>query len=286
MSSRFPDRVPLPAALLAALLPAMAAAIVLLGASDSDGGTQRRVLRVAADPNNYPFTDDRRRGFENRIAELLARELGMELRYVWRAQRRGFFRETLGQGRADLVLAAPAGLERVLTTAPYYRSTYVLAWRKDRRLAIGSLDDPALRRLRIGVPLVGDDGANPPPALALARRGLSANVVGFTVYGDYRDPSPPSRILNALARGEIDVAAVWGPLAGAYARRSRVPLVLRPIAPAPRDGELPFAFDIAMAVGKGRAALRDSIDLALRRKRADIDRILDEYGIPRVEPRS
>ncbi|MGE5178322.1 MAG: quinoprotein dehydrogenase-associated putative ABC transporter substrate-binding protein [Bacteroidota bacterium] len=301
MSSRFPElqapaprpRAPLPlaarraravaAAVVAALLPAAAAAIVLLGAHDSSAGAPRRVLRVAADPNNYPFTDSLRRGFENRIADLLARDLGMEVRYVWRAQRRGFFRETLSSGDADLVLAAPAGFDKALTTGPYYRSSYVLVSRRDRKLRIRSLDDPALRGLRIGVPLVGGDGTNPPPALALARRGLAANVVGYTVYGDYREPSPPARILDAVARGDIDVAAVWGPLAGDYAKRSPVALDVRPIVPEREDAGIPFAFDISMAVRKGNAALRDSIDGVLRKESHAIARILDRYGVPRLD---
>jgi ABC-type amino acid transport substrate-binding protein len=133
---------------------------------------------------------------------------------------------------------------------------------------------------------VGGDGTNPPPALALARRGLAANVVGYTVYGDYREPSPPARILDAVARGDIDVAAVWGPLAGDYAKRSPVALDVRPILPGPVDAGIPFAFDIAMAVRKGNAALRDSIDQLLRRDRVAIARILDGYQVPRVEPKT
>jgi quinoprotein dehydrogenase-associated probable ABC transporter substrate-binding protein len=241
---------------------------------------------VAADPNNYPFSDERLGGFENKIAELLARDLGVRLQWVWRAQRRGFFRETLQEGNADLVLGVPAGFERALTTRPYYRSSYVFVSRRDRRLRISSFDDPGLRSLKIGVQLIGDDGANTPPAHALAERGLADNVVGFPVYGDYRETAPPARILDAVARGKVDVAAVWGPLAGSYARRSRVPLDITPIRRWSGRSALPVAFDIAMGVRKGDAALKEAVDRVLARERRTIERILDEYGVPRLPPES
>jgi ABC-type amino acid transport substrate-binding protein len=133
----------------------------------------RRVLRVAADPNNLPFSNQRLEGFENKLAALVAKDLGAELEYSWRAQRRGFFREMLKEGRCDLVMGVPAGFEMGLTTKPYYRSSYVFVTRKDRDLKLASLDDSALTNLTIGVQLVGDDGANPPAAHALARRAAT-----------------------------------------------------------------------------------------------------------------
>src|SRR5215203_620586 len=149
-----------------------------------------RVLRVAADPNNLPFTNARLEGFENALAELVARELGARLQYTWRAQRRGFFRETLGEKRCDLVLGVPAHFERALTTAPYYRAGYVFVARAERGLDIRSFDDPRLRELTIGVTVIGEDGAQTPPEHALARRGIVDNVIGFSVHGDYRDANP------------------------------------------------------------------------------------------------
>src|SRR3954469_168427 len=156
-------------------LPALAL-LVPVSAHAPASPPPRRVLRISADPNNLPFTNERREGFENKIAELLAREMGAELHYAWRAQRRGFFRESLKGGECDLVLGVPAGFERALTTAPYYRSSYVFVSRKDRHLDVRTFDDPALRTLKIGVQLVGDDGVNPPPAHALAARGIIDNV--------------------------------------------------------------------------------------------------------------
>ena len=247
----------------------------------TQGPPSKRVLRVTADPNNLPFSNDKREGFENKLAELIAKELDADLQYSWRAQRRGFFRETLKENRADLVLGVPAHFEMALTTASYYRSSYVFVYRKDRNLRLHSLDDPVLHKLKIGVQMIGNDETNTPPAHALAHRGIVDNVVGFTLYGDYRDPNPPARIVDAVVKGDVDVAVVWGPLAGYFAKQASVPLEVVPVSPA-ADPNLPFTFSIAMGVRKSDKALHDEIDAVLHRKRKEIDAILDEYGIPRV----
>jgi len=239
------------------------------------------VLRVCADPNNLPYSNERQEGFENKIADLIAKELDANLQYSWRAQRRGFFRETLKENRADLVLGVPAHFDMALTTAPYYRSSYVFVYRKGRGLDIHSLDDPALRKLTIAVQMIGNDGANTPPAHALANRGIIDNVIGYTVYGDYSQENPPARIIEAVAKGAVDVALAWGPLAGYFARQQSLPLEVVPVSPA-ADPHLPFTFSIAMGVRKGDKLLRDEIDAILTRKRPEIEAILDEYGVPRV----
>jgi mxaJ protein len=241
----------------------------------------RRVLRVTSDPNNLPFSNEKREGFENKLAQLIAKELGANLQYSWRAQRRGFFRETLKEDRADLVLGVPAHFDMALTTAPYYRSSYVFVYRKDRNLSLHSLDDPALHKLKIGVQMIGNDETNTPPAHALAHRGIVDNVVGFTLYGDYRDPNPPARIVDAVVKGDVDVAVVWGPLAGYFAKQASVPLEVVSVSPA-ADPNLPFTFSIAMGVRKGDKPLRDEIDAVLARKHKEIEAILNEYGVPRV----
>jgi mxaJ protein len=245
------------------------------------GPPLKRVLRITADPNNLPFSNQRREGFENRIADLIALELDANIEYSWRAQRRGFFRETLKEDRADLVLGVPAHFEMALTTTPYYRSSYVFVYRKDRNLGLHSLDDPALHKLKIGVQMIGNDETNTPPAHALAHRGIVDNVVGYTLYGDYRDPNPPARIVDAVVKGDVDVAVVWGPLAGYFAMHASAPLEVVPVSPA-ADPNLPFTFSIAMGVRKGDRTLHDELDAVLQRKHKEIDAILDEYGVPRV----
>jgi quinoprotein dehydrogenase-associated probable ABC transporter substrate-binding protein len=248
----------------------------------SPGPEAKRVLRISADPNNLPFTNRRLEGFENRIAAVVARELKADLQYLWRAQRRGFFRSALEEGECDLVLGVPAGFERALTTVPYYRSSYVFVTRPDRRIQVRSLDDPALRGLKIGVQLIGDDGFNTPPAHALAARHLVDNLVGFTVYGDYTQENPPARIIDAVRKGDVDIGIAWGPLAGYFARRAGGELAIVPVAPEIDRTGLPLAFDIAMGVRKGDKVLRDQLNEVLERRRDEIGRILDEYGIPRA----
>jgi mxaJ protein len=253
-----------------------------VAATPAPDRTGRPILRVCADPNNLPFSNQSAQGFENRIAERLAEALGADLRYTWWAQRRGFLRNTLNAHTCDVVMGVPTALDRVAHTRPYYRSTYVFVTPRGRP-PVGSFDDPSLRRLRVGVPLIGDDGANPPPEHALARRHIVDNVIGFGVYGDYAGADPPLDLLRALGRGEIDVAAVWGPLAGYFVRREQLSLAITPVHPDHDDG-VPLTFDIAVGVrpGAADAALRDRLDRALQNQRKQIEGILDEYGIPRV----
>ncbi len=154
--------------------------------------------------------------------------------------------------------------------------------RRDRALNIRSFDDPRLKHLRIGVQIVGDDGANTPPAHALANRGVRGNLVGYTVYGDYREPHPASRIVDAVAKNEVDVAVVWGPLAGYFASRASVPLDVVPVTPKLDLPYLPFVFDIAMGVRRGDSTFKTRIEDVIERRRGSIDSILAAYGVPRA----
>jgi len=246
--------------------------------------SSHKKLRVCADPNNLPFSNERLEGFENRIAEVLARDLHAELEYFWWAQRRGFVRNTLKTGDCDLIVGIATGVEMVLTTAPYYRSTYVFASRKDRDLQIRSFDSPRLKQLKIGVQIIGDDYANTPPVHALARRGIT-NVHGYRVLEDYRQPNPPARILDAVVRGEVDVAVVWGPLAGYFAGKQHIPLQLTPVAPRIDTPSPPFVYDISMGVRQKEIGLKREIEAAIARNRGEIDRILAEFHVPRVDTR-
>ena len=270
MSSRFPER---------RLALALLVLVALAGASVA-AGQFRGALRVCADPNNLPFSNRRREGFENRIAAVLADELHARLEYTWAPQWRGFIRKTIDAGRCDVIMGLPAASDRVLTTRPYYVSTYVFLSRRDRGLRIRSLDDPALRQLRIGIHFVGDDYANPPPAHALGRRGIVNNVVGYSLYGDYSKPNPPAELVHAAARGEVDVAIVWGPFAGYFGARERVPMTLTPVTPAVDPPGLRFAFPIAVGVRRDDPALRARLEAALQRRHTEVERILRAYRVP------
>jgi mxaJ protein len=241
---------------------------------------QAATLRVCADPNNLPFSNRAGQGFENKIVALMAKNLGEDVSYTWWAQRRGFVRNTLKAGKCDVWPGVATGYDLVLTTRPYYRSSYVFVTRADRKLDITSFDDPRLRQLTIGVEMVGNDAMNTPPTHALARRGMIGNVRGYMLYGNYKRPNPPAVIVQAVERGDIDLAIVWGPLAGYFGARESGKLTLTPVQPSPDGPGWPMAFDISMGVRKGNTAFRNEIDRELVRDRAAIDAILTEYHVP------
>jgi len=242
-----------------------------------------QTLRVCADPNNLPFSDQSGAGFENRIVELVAAHLDRTVEYVWRAQRRGYVREGLNEGACDVIPGVAANLETALTTRPYYRSTYVFVWRDDRQLELSSLDDERLSSLTIGIQLIGDDFSNTPPAHALARRGHVQNVRGYMIYGDYGAPAPSSNIIRAVARGDIDAAIVWGPLAGYFATREAAPLTLAPVTPQLDPPGSPMTYEIAMAVRRSDLNLRRDINQALIARKSEIDAVLASYAVPRLD---
>ncbi len=266
----------------AALMRKLIGTLVVAWASAAAADTARE-LRVCAAPNNLPFSNQRLEGFENKIAEIIAADMNASVRYTWHPQQRGFIRNTLKAKACDLVMGVPTGYDLVLPTKPYYSASYVFVYPKNRKLDLHSFDDPALRELQIGLHAFGADGANSPPAHALARRGIVSNVVGFTILDT--DDSPPGRIIAAVAAGEIDVAIVWGPFAGYFAQQQPVELAVVPVQAAVSGADriaLPFTFDIAMGVRRDDAAFKAQIEGILERKHSDIQKVLDAYGVPRV----
>ncbi len=241
------------------------------------------LLRVCADPNNLPFSNGRREGFENKLADLVAKDLGKKVVYAWWPERRGFIRETLNAGRCDIVMGVPAGYDLALTTRPYYRSTYVFVSRRDRNLHIRSFNDPRLRTLKIGVHAAGADDAVVPAVQALSHRGIVTNVRGYSIYGDYSKPNPPADLVEGVVKGEVDVAIGWGPLVGYFARRSPVPLDVVAVSPQVDIPYTPFVFDIAMGVRHNDTALRDALDKVIERRQSEIDHVLATYGVPLVQ---
>ncbi len=241
---------------------------VLLGAAFSAAE-----VKVCADPDALPFSNVRQQGFENRLALMLARELHTRVHYTWERMGHGFVRDILNKSRCDILLGIPVGYRGLLTTEPYYRSSYVFAVRKDSGLRITSFDDPQLRRCRIGVQAVGEEYA--PPAQALSRRGLLANLHAANALGPDRD-----RMLRALLARDIDVAVVWGPQAGYFDQEHGHPFVLTPVQPEVDVPALPMTFMIAMGVRQRDVALRDRLDRFLQRRRVPIQRLLRSYGVP------
>ena len=239
-------------------------------------------FRVCADPNNLPFSNQKQQGFENKIAELFAKELGSALEYTWWPQRRGFLRGTLNAGRCDVIIGVPAQFGAVLTTQPYYQSTYAFVYPQTAAYQLTSLDDAILGHLRIGVHLIGDDYTNSPPAHALSARGIIEKVVGYSVYGNYAEDSPPSKIVEAVATGEIDAAIVWGPIAGYFAQQHTPPLNVVPLPADAGSPTLPFSYEMAMGVRKGNTGLKATLDMLLELKAAEIRAIFNDYGVPLI----
>lgn len=258
--------------------------LVILAALILGSGAARAAdLRVCADPNNLPFSNDKGEGFENKIVALIARDMGAKVEYTWWAQRRGYVRNTLRSLKCDLWPGVATAVDMLATSRPYYRSTYVFVTRADRHLNIASFDDPQLRKLKIGVQMVGNDAMNTPPTHALARRGIIDNVRGYMLYGDYAKPNPPAAIIDAVEDGDIDAAVVWGPLAGYFAAKEPHPLMLTPVEPAIDGAQWPMVFDISMGMRRGESDFKDKIDELLMKERPAIDAILAQYHVPRVD---
>jgi mxaJ protein len=263
MSSRFREALAIAACLLA-------------------GAAHAGELKVCADPNNLPFSNKAGQGFENKLAEMIAADLGAELTYTWRAWRRSFLRETLNAKACDVVMGVPAAFGKVLATRPYYKSGYAFVAPAEAP-TVSSFDDPALKTASIGVQIIGDDGEGTPPAYALSKRGMIENMRPYTTVGDYSDETPASGIVDAVAQGKIDMAIVWGPVAGYFANRENKPLKVTLVTP-PFDGPgLPMGFEISVGVRKESKELRDEIDAALARLQPRIDALLSDFSVPRLD---
>jgi mxaJ protein len=228
-------------------------------------------LKVCADPDALPFSNRNQQGFENKLAAMLARDMHADLTYTWQRLGRGFVRNFLNKSQCDLVLGIPSNFRQMLTTDPYYRSTYVFVTRKSRNLRLASFDDPRLRQMHVGVQIVGEEYA--PPAIALGRRGLVANVVGFETATN------ASSVTDAVLKGKVDTAVEWGPLAGYFARKHPGALQLDPV-PEVDIPALPFTFMISMGVRKGNTQLRDRLNQFIARRKPEIDQLLRSYGVP------
>ncbi len=239
----------------------------------------QKALRVCADPGNMPFSNRAGQGLENNLAQLVASKLGERVEYTWQSQRKSFDPDALAFGACDVFLGVPSSLDSVAVTQRYYRSSYVFVSRRDRNLHIASLLDSRLSQWRIGLNVVGEDYA--PPAFALARQGITQNMIGFSLFGASGEANPSQKIIDAVERGVVDVAIVWGPIAGYYALSAETPLAIEPVSPSMFSG-VPFAFDISMGVRRGNDALKAKLDKVIERDRAAIGQILSRYGVPQV----
>jgi mxaJ protein len=236
------------------------------------------LIRVCADPDNMPSSNDKGEGFENKIAELIAGELKAKLSYVWYPTRRGYFRILNGM-YCDMALEAPTGLDMTGVTKPYFRSGYYFVARQGSGLEdIKSLADPRLKKLKIGVNMYTSDAENSPPAMALSRYGVVGNLHGY--YTFYSEQERPEDIIKGVANKDVDIAIVWGPLAGYFTKKLGVPLTLKPLPAKDSLSDIPFQYNMGIAVRRRDKEFRDSLQAVLERKRPEMDAILKEYSIP------
>lgn len=266
----------------------LAAAVALIPPAAAD--EKDKVLRVCQDPNNLPFSSRDLKGFENRIAELFGQELGWKVEYTWYPQRMGFVRNTLRAKlpdsdtyKCDLVIGVQTGFELGMTTRPYYRSTYAMTYVKGKGLDhVKSLEDlltldPAMRKsLRMGV------FVRSPAVDWLLQNGMIDQIVSYQDQTGDPDQYPGEIVEKDLANGKIDIAFVWGPIAGYFARNATVPIAMVPFKPRP---DIQFDFSIAMAVRHGEKAFRDRIDQLIAKNPQKISEILIEYGVPLIDDR-
>jgi quinoprotein dehydrogenase-associated probable ABC transporter substrate-binding protein len=232
----------------------------------------RSELKVCADPNNLPYSDEKKEGFENKIAELMGGELGLKVDYAWFPQVIGFVRNTLRARLCDLVMGTVAGDEIMQTTNPYYFTTYVMFYRSDKALAIEGAQDARLMGLRLGVV------AGTPPADLLVRHELMSHTKPYALTVDTRAESPTHQMVQDVIDGTIDVGFLWGPIAGYYRKHDDLPLTLVPLKDEP--GAARMEYHIAMGVRANEPQWRRRINAAILKRQDEITAILREYGVP------
>jgi len=260
-------------ALLASAVLAAALSVACLAAAG-----EITSLVVCADPGNMPLSNAQGEGFENKIAQVIGKALGSQVHYYWRPSiERGLMRTTLSEGNCDLWMDMASDTEGAVVLSPLYRSTFVLAYRSDKGIDIKSLDDPALKQLRVGVFQVSAIRQ------ALADHGVVGNTVihYLSHNADVQADSQPSYQVQQVIDGGLDVAAAWGPMAGYYLTVKHAPLILKPVNLM--EDEVPMEFDMTLAVPRGRPEIKSAIEGALAQRRDEIRQILVDYGVPLVK---
>lgn len=257
-----------------------AAALVAVMAGPAQAGPpelmERGALRVCADGNNLPFSNQAGEGFENRIAEMMAEDLGLPLHYVWAPQIMGFVRNTLELRICDVIIGVASGYEFVQNTNAYYRSVYTVVAPQNAGFAPTSLGDSSFSGREVGVVL------NTPPLLPLRRAGARLKV--YMAQVDTRAMNPARDAVGDVAEEVTDAAVVWGPVAGYYAGRQDPPLAVTPLDP--RDPEnVRVDFRITMGIRRNEPQWKDWINDFIDRRQPEIDEILASYGVPLFDGR-
>jgi len=257
--------------LLGAACALLAIALSLPG---SDGARAEGVLRVCADPDNMPFSNEKGEGFENKLATLIADELGDRLAYSWFSESTGYVPNTMGSDACDLVMGYAQGTGLIDDTNPYYYTSYVLIYRQgDQSLAgVERLSGPRLKGKKIGL------FARTPPASLIAMYGLAGNAKPFEVNADESLSKAAQKMLAEIGSGKLDVGILWGPVGGYYAEQSPVPLKLVPLA---KESAGPSTvYPITMGVRPNEPQWKHTINKVLAENQAGIYAILEGYNVP------
>ncbi len=241
-----------------------------------DDGTE---FKVCADPENMPYSNSKKEGFENKIAEVLAKDLGLKLTYQFWPDRFGFYRNTINAKRCDVIIGTADGNDVLRTSKPYYRSGHVYVWRKESNYNITDWTSPDLKKGIIGV--VGES----PATIAMDQNDLITNARPYRMQRDLN--LPPSYLIDDLAKKDIDVAIAWGPIGGYFAKQSKVPMEVRMIPEYVGRDAINSAkgkefWNISVGVRKKDKERMEKIQAALDRNADKITKILDDYGIPHV----
>jgi mxaJ protein len=241
-----------------------------------DDGTE---FKVCADPENLPYSNTKGEGFENKIAEVLAKDLGLKLTYQFWYDRMGFIRNTLNAKRCDVIMGTTSDNDALRTSKPYYRSGHVFVWRKESNYNITDWDSPDLKKGVIGI--VGQS----PATIPMNEKGLITNARPYRMQRDLN--LPPSFLIDDLAKKEIDIAVAWGPIGGYFAKNSKVPMEVRVVPEYVSTNPINQAkgkefWNIAVGVRKKDKERMAKIDAALERNKDKIEQILTEFGIPHV----
>ncbi len=252
-------------------------------------------LKVCADPYMLPFSNKKEEGYENKIAQLLAKKLGLKLKYEFFPQRMGFIRNTLraesGYGlgyKCDLVISVPSNFELAATTDPYFTSTYVLVYAKGRKL--DSITEPDMLNkfvnaggndIKIGLP---DRG---PQQLWVFYNELMGNIVTYQGHPGNPKINPGQQMIEDVAAGKIDATIIWGPTAGYFAKQFKdkrtVDLIMMPLKDDPEKPEMRFKYSFSMAVRYGEKPWKDKINNLIKENKTEIEQILMDYGVPLIK---
>lgn len=263
-------------------VPVLATGILAIAGINLPGGiaaqqmpdlVDKDTLRVCSDPANTPFSNRQKTGFENKIADIIAGELKVRVRYYWLPQGPGFVRNTLSTGLCDVIIGYASGSDIVQHTNPYYRSTYVLVVKSGGPLdGVDRLEDDRLKGRRLGVI------AATPPVDHLLRLGLMDHAKSYSLLVDRRFASPAEEALADLEAGTIDGAILWGPIGSYFAKKAPTPLKVVPLV---KETERPaLAFRITFGIRPNELAWKHRLNDIIRTHKKDIEQVLSDYGVP------